>query len=303
MRTPTVEHLSIDAFRPTILATVLNFPKDSYKFPRTVPVKGMPHARRLLFSKFKLASQIEKFTEKLRKHITYKGFDIQMEMNSRKTLEVTLVMQIKPAPTSTVDESAFRQERTSVRKSIAAALNIKNKEDYYGYRSKNIHNGCEILFCQYTKIEPCGRLANIIKRKLHYYDVTCLFNGEGLVVTCTKQENPTREIPHGLKELPTITEVIIPKEVVEHAGEPVIVKSTVEEVTESTIVTKVPSIKQQIIDCLQEMINSGTSIQYIKHRLECSDAELLGLLDVDNHTVSCETVARLSKIANTKFQF
>lgn len=300
MKTPTVDHLSIAAFRPTVLANVLNFPKDAYKFPRTEPVEGIPNARRLLFSKFKLASQIANFTEKMRKHRIYNGFDIQMQMNSYKTLEVTLVMQNKVVPTAADADAdaALRQERTSVRKSIAEALDIKNKRDYYGYRSKNIDNGCEILFCQYDKIEPCGKLASIIERKLHYYDVTCLFNGDGLVVTCIKQENPTRDIPHGLKALPTVTELVIPKEVVEHAVAPVIVNPDVE-----TVEAKVPSIKQQIIDCLQGMINNGTSIQYIKHQLECSDAELIGLLDVDNHTVSCETVSKLSKIANTKFQF
>jgi hypothetical protein len=304
MKKMTTDHLAIAAFRPKTLVTVLAFPEGSYKFPRTESVAGNPHARKLLFSKFKLVSKLSEIKSKMQKNRIYDGFDIDVHMNSHKTLEITLVMRNKKnessesIPNVVISQSDDKQERREVISIVKKAIKAKVNVDYESYRSVPLKNGVSVIFFNYVHItQSCYQLAKAIERQLHYYDVKCFFNGDGLVVNCTKHETHNLDVPFGLKTIPTTVVQSIEKTIVEPVVE--IIAPPVEQPVVETVVEYL-SLSEQINKTIKQLLANGLSIRDIKNQLGCSDAEMLELLDINNTTVF-KHVEKLAKWNNTNF--
>jgi hypothetical protein len=305
MKKMTTEHLSIAAFRPKTLANVLAFPEGSYKFPRTESVEGNPHARKLLFSKFKLVSKLHEIKAKMQKHRIYDGFDIDVSMNAHKTLEITLVMRNKKTESLDIPNTVIsndKQERRDVISIVKKAINAKIGVDYESYRSLPLKNGVSIIFFNYVHItKSCYQLAKTVEKQLHYYDVRCFVNGDGLVINCTKRDTHNLDVPFGLKKLPPTVEV---QPIVENIPETVVeTVETVAQPVEQTVVetvTEYLSLSEQINKTVKELRVAGRSIKDIKTHLGCSDAEMLELLDVNNTTLF-KHVEKLARLNNTSF--
>jgi hypothetical protein len=301
MKTITTEHLSVAAYRPTKLANLLAFPEGSYLHPRTEEIKDNPYARKLLFSKFELESQIHEIKDKMQQHKIYDGFDIDVRMNSHRTLEITLIMKNKGTTISSIEQAANseKQEYYAVRSIVKKVVGGKVHTHFKQFSGKNIDGGYEFTFIDYILPRHCGKLSKDIERQMSNYTVTSLLNGIGLIITCMKDDTATLNIPYGLKEIekPIIVEPVTEVVVEEAMAEDVVV----EEFFAHEVVIETPTFKQQIINSIQGLMAKGLSLQTIKSVLNCSDAEMLELMDINSTVVSFDVIERLTKLSNTKF--
>lgn len=301
MTTIMTEHLSIAAYRPTKLATLLAFPEDSYLNPRTEQIKDNPHARKLLFSKFKLVSRINEIKSMMQKHRIYDGFDIDVKLNAHQTLEITLVMKNKGPSISSIEQAANieKQEYYAIRSIVKKTVGGKIHTHFKQFNGKTIEGGYEFTFSDYVVPRHCGKLNKDIERKMSNYTVTSLVNGTGLIITCLKDDNRSLDIPYGLKEIEKpiiiepVTEVVIEQAIAEEI--------IVEDISATEVVVETPPFKQQIINSLNGLMTKGLTIKTIAAELKCSDAEMLELFDTNSMASSFQVIDRLSKLSNTTF--
>jgi hypothetical protein len=301
MKTITTEHLSIAAYRPTKLATLLAFPEDSYLNPRTEQIKDNPHARKLLFSKFKLVSRINEIKGMMQQHRIYDGFDIDVKLNVHQTLEITLVMKNKGPSISSIEQAANieKQEYYAIRSIVKKTVGGKIHTHFKQFNGKTIEGGYEFTFSDYVVPRHCGKLNKDIERKMSNYTVTSLVNGTGLIITCMKDDNRSLDIPYGLKELekPIIVEPVAEVVIEQAIADEIIV----EDIIATEVVVETPPFKQQIINSLNGLMTKGLTIKTISSELKCSDAEMLELFDPNSMAISFDVIDRLSKLSNSTF--
>jgi hypothetical protein len=322
MRTNSTEHLSIAAFRPQKLADILAFPEGTYKFPRTAEVKGNPHARKLIFSKFTSLSNIQDIKVMMAQHKIYDGFDIDVNINSQATLMITLSMKNKVNPVLPEHTPIMpvlhnvdigNQEYYAVRSKIKRIVGAKINLQYRKFESKRIEGGYEFSYYGFKETRNCTELSKRIKRMVPNFEVQAILNGHGLIITCVKPDSLSLEIPYALKEFVNYnnvevdaknTAMVIPSvSIVSETIETVepVVEATKNDVTVEEESTKLLTFNQQINNSIERLMGKGLSINTIKSELKCSDAEMLALWDINNTEFSVTVLERLAKLSNSVF--
>jgi hypothetical protein len=188
--------------------------------------------------------------------------------------------QLSPRTTKPYNKLELEKLRVIVKNLIGPGFN---------YRSIPTDAGYEFLFFGVHKSNIRDKVVAQLKKRYPNFIIRGEIGGVGLYLFITKNDNGTIPLPYGLKEL-------LPVETGERIVEPV--ERIVEPVAP---VTENVSLPNQIINAIHALMISGTSIKTIKNELDCSDADMMELLDINSTVVLYDTIKKLGKLSNTTF--
>ena len=279
MRTNTTK-VKAPAFKPSNLITLLGWPVGSYSNSCTQTITGYPNSRKLIFYRFRLVDVIPKLATIMKQHKLYADYDIDVNLTKSHALVITLfsnnmntMPQLSPRTTKPYNKLELEKLRVIVKNLIGPGFN---------YRSIPTDAGYEFLFFGVHKSNIRDKVVAQLKKRYPNFTIRGELGGVGLYLFITKNDNGTIPLPYGLKEL-------LPVETVERIVEPV------------APVTENVSLPNQIINAIHSLMISGTSIKTIKNELDCSDADMMELLDINSTVVLYDTIKKLGKLSNTTF--
>jgi uncharacterized lipoprotein YehR (DUF1307 family) len=205
----------------------------------------------------------------------YADYLIDVKLTTANALVVTLtcnklnILQISPRTTKPYNKPEFDKLRLVVKNLIGS---------YYRYRSVPTDDGYEFLFFGVKKPSICDLVVTNLEHRYTNFTIRGEVGAVGLYLFITRKD--VKPLQYGLKELLPMEDI----------------KQNTRESSSEDI-----SLNLQLINAIYSLITSGTSIKTIKHELDCSDAEMIELLDIDSTELSYKNIKKIGKLSNTTF--